>query len=55
MKTKAFAAGVNREDLVKGAVELQVDLAEPIAFVIEAMSSIAPTLGLSGIAEAVAD
>jgi len=55
MKTKAFAAGVNREDLVKGAAELQVDLDEHIAFVIEAMSSIAPTLGLAGIAEAVAD
>src|SRR6266568_1582167 len=51
MKTKGFAAGVNREDLVKGAAELQVDLDEHIAFVIEAMSSIADTLGLTGIPE----
>lgn len=55
MKTKGFAAGVNREDLVKGAEELGVDLDEHIAFVIEAMSSIAETLGLAGTSELVAD
>lgn len=48
MKTKGFAAGVNREDLVKGAAELGVDLDEHIAFVIQAMSSIADKLGLAG-------
>jgi len=52
MKTKAFAAGVNREDLLKGAGELGVDLDEHIAFVIQAMSSIADTLGLAGIEDA---
>ena len=55
MKSKGFAAGVNREDLVKGAAELQVDLDEHIAFVIEAMSSIAETLGLAGKSELAAD
>ena len=55
MKSKGFAAGVNREDLVKGAAELGVDLNEHIAFVIEAMSSIAETLGLAGTSELVAD
>jgi len=55
MKSRAFAAGVNREDLVKGAAELQVDLDEHIALVIEAMSSIAETLGLAGKSELVAD
>jgi putative nucleotidyltransferase with HDIG domain len=55
MKTKGFAAGVNREDLVKGAAELGVDLDEHIAFVIEAMSSIAETLGLAGTSALVAD
>jgi putative nucleotidyltransferase with HDIG domain len=55
MKSKGFAAGVNRDDLVKGAAELNVDLDEHIAFVIAAMSSIAPTLGLAGTAELVAD
>jgi len=49
MKTKGFAAGVNREDLVKGAVELGVDLDEHIAFVIQAMSSIADALRLAGV------
>jgi len=49
MKAKGFAAGVNRGDLVKGAAELDVDLDEHIAFVIQAMSSIADTLGLAGV------
>ncbi|GER88606.1 HDIG domain-containing protein [Dictyobacter vulcani] len=48
MKAKAFAAGVNREDLVKGAEELGVDLNEHIAFVIQAMTEVADTLGLAG-------
>jgi hypothetical protein len=52
MKTKGFAAGVHREDLVRGAEEPEVDLNEHIAFVIEAMSSIANTLGLAGVQEA---
>src|SRR5579872_6580169 len=51
MKAKGFAAGVNRNDLVNGAAELGVDLDDHIAFVIQAMSSIAPTLGLSGVPE----
>jgi len=55
MKTKSFAAKVNREDLVKGAAELGVDLDEHITFVIEAMSSIAETLGLAGTSALVAD
>jgi len=48
MKTKGFAAGVNREDLVRGAEELGVDLNEHITFVIQAMSAIADQLGLAG-------
>jgi putative nucleotidyltransferase with HDIG domain len=51
MKTRGFAAGVNRDDLVKGAEELNVDLDEHIALVIQAMSSIADTLGLAGVQE----
>lgn len=51
MKAKGFAAGVNRDDLVNGAAELGIDLDEHIAHVIEAMSSIADTLGLAGIQE----
>ena len=48
MKDKAFARGVNREDVVNGAADLGVDLDEHIAFVIGAMRSIAPELGLAG-------
>ncbi len=48
MKSKGFAAGVNREDVVKGAAELGVDLDEHIAFVIQAMSDVAETLSLAG-------
>ncbi len=49
MKTKGFAAGVNRDDLYKGAEELGIDLDEHIANVIQAMSSVADTLGLVGL------
>jgi putative nucleotidyltransferase with HDIG domain len=51
MKSKGFAAGVNREDVLQGTAELGVDLDEHIAFVIQAMSSVAETLGLAGIPE----
>ena len=51
MKTKGFAAGVNRDDLYKGADELGVDLDEHIALVIQAMSSTADKLGLAGMEE----
>lgn len=48
MKDKAFARGVNREDVIRGAEDLGVDLDEHIATVIEAMRSIAGDLGLAG-------
>jgi len=48
MKDKRFAAGVNREDVVKGAEELGVDLNEHITFMIEAMKASADELGLRG-------
>lgn len=48
MKDKAFARGVNREDITKGAQELDVPLDEHIAFVISAMSDEADALGLRG-------
>jgi predicted hydrolase (HD superfamily) len=46
MKDKAFARGVHREDIVKGATELGVDLDAHIAFCIEAMKKRAAELGL---------
>ena len=48
MKDKAFARGVNRDDIIKGAEELGVDLNEHIAFVIAAMDGAAAELGLEG-------
>lgn len=46
MKDKAFARGVNRDDVVQGAAELGVDLDEHIAFCLEAMKKRATELGL---------
>ena len=46
MKDKAFARGVNREDVIRGAEDLSVPLDEHIGFVIGALQQISPTLGL---------
>ena len=46
MKDKAFARGVNREDVIQGAAELGVDLDAHIALCIEAMKRRAAELGL---------
>ena len=51
LKDKAFARGVNREDVYKGAEELGIPLEEHIGFCVEAMRSIAPELGLAGAAQ----
>ena len=48
MKDKAFARSVSRDDIVKGAAELGIDLDEHITFCIEAMKGIAGELGLAG-------
>jgi putative nucleotidyltransferase with HDIG domain len=48
LKDKAFARGVSREDVIKGAEELGVPLEEHIAFCIEAMRAQADALGLRG-------
>jgi predicted hydrolase (HD superfamily) len=46
MKDKAFAKNVNREDILKGAEELGINLDEHIQFMIDAMRLIAADLGL---------
>ena len=48
LKDKAFARGVNRDDVYKGAEELGVPLEEHIAFCIDSLRAIAPQLGLNG-------
>ena len=48
MRDKAFARGVNRDDVINGANELGVDLDEHIAFVIAAMQGCSTELGLAG-------
>jgi predicted hydrolase (HD superfamily) len=47
MKDKAFAKGVNRNDIVKGAEELGIPLDDHIAFCIEAMQKNAEVLELN--------
>ena len=46
LKDKAFARTVNRDDVYRGAAELAVDLDEHIAFVIAALTDVAPEIGL---------
>jgi putative nucleotidyltransferase with HDIG domain len=48
LKDKAFARGVNRDDVRKGAEELGIPLEEHIAFCIAAMRENADALGLRG-------
>ena len=48
MKDKAFASNVNRDDIIQGAAGIGMELDAHLAFVLEAMSSIAPDLGLAG-------
>lgn len=49
MKDKAFAAKVNRADMIQGADELAVPLDDLIADVIAALQRAAPRLGLEGV------
>jgi putative nucleotidyltransferase with HDIG domain len=46
LKDKGFARNVNRDDITRGVTELGVPLDEHITFVIAAMKSITPELGL---------
>lgn len=48
MKDRAFAAGVDREEVRHAAEALGVDLKEHVQFVIEAMRGVADELGLAG-------
>jgi predicted hydrolase (HD superfamily) len=46
LKDKAFARGVNREDVIRGAAEIGVPLDEHIAFVLAALRPHERVLGL---------
>ena len=48
LKDKAFARGVNRDEVRRGADELGVPLDEHIAFCIQALRLVEPSLGLGG-------
>ncbi len=48
MKDKNFAKDVNRQDIIKGAKELGVDLDEHISFIVESMKPIAGQIDLNG-------
>jgi predicted hydrolase (HD superfamily) len=48
LKDKAFARNVNRDDIIRGAAELGVDLDQHIEFCIGAMQANAAELGLAG-------
>ena len=50
MKDKAFARGVNRDDIRTGAAELGVELDQHVAFCLAAMQKHAELLGLAGTA-----
>jgi predicted hydrolase (HD superfamily) len=52
LKQPSFAAGVNRDDVYRGAEGLGIDLDEHIAFVIAALQPIAGELGLRTAADA---
>ena len=52
MKDKAFARGVNRDDITQGAEALGVPLDEHIGVVLAAMQADAAALGLAGVAAA---
>ena len=46
MRDKAFAKDVNRDDIVRGAEELGVDLDEHISFIVDSMKPIATQIDL---------
>src|ERR1700676_245970 len=49
MQDKAFARAVNRDDIVRGAAELETELDKVIAEVITALKADAERLGLAGV------
>ncbi len=48
LKDRAFARGVNRDDVINGAAEMGIDLDQHIAFCLAAVQRDADALGLAG-------
>jgi putative nucleotidyltransferase with HDIG domain len=48
MRDKAFARDVNRDDILRGAEELGVDLDQHISFVVESLKPVAAQIDLAG-------
>jgi predicted hydrolase (HD superfamily) len=46
MRDKGFARDVNRDDIIRGAEELGVDLDQHISFVVESLKPIAAQIDL---------
>jgi putative nucleotidyltransferase with HDIG domain len=47
MKDKRFAAKVNRDEIIQGAEELEIEFEDHVTFVIQALSPVANDLGLN--------
>jgi putative nucleotidyltransferase with HDIG domain len=47
LRDKAFARTINREDVIRGARELALELDEHLAFVVAALTDVAPEIGLA--------
>lgn len=47
MRDKGFARDVNRDDIIRGAEELGVDLDQHIAFVVDSLKPVAAQIGLN--------
>ena len=47
LKSKGFAAAINRDDIARGAADLGVELDEHIQFVTDAMNAVSTELGLA--------
>ena len=50
LKQKSFAASVNREDIIQGILELDLEENEHFQFVIDALAGVAEEVGLAGTA-----
>ncbi len=51
LKQKAFAASVNRDDIVQGIEELELDQNEHFQFVTDALTGVAEAIGLAGVSQ----